>query len=367
MTVYIRVDFHPYQQTAAFCNLEDGVINYKSLRHNEREAVRDFYAQFHTRVVVGMEACGKARWFESLLAELGCELRLGDPTLIRQRARSRHKSDTRDAELILDLLVKDEFPQLWRRSPQSQTVLEQLRLRHALVRQRTVLWNHLQAVARLAGLPRGKLSSQQGRQRLQAAGLTATEHQECAIWFQLADHLSEQIHQLDQWLAAQATADQAVQRLKTHPGVGDLTALCVVHTLGEVRRFASAAKVVAYAGLDPVEHSSGERRAYGSISKAGSRLLRFLLGQAALQSVKEDQPLRQFYDQVSRRRGHAIAKVTLARKLLIRCYIMLRDEITYAEFARRGASKLVCSARAVGAESALSAACKSIERPTCSW
>jgi len=311
--------------------------------------VRQFYSQFQPPVVVGLEACGKARWFESVVAELGCQLLIGDPNRIRQRARSRHKSDSRDAELILDLLIKDEFPALWRRSPQSQTVLEQLRLRHALVQQRTACCNHLQALARLAGLPRGKLLTKPGRQRVLAASLTDTERQECQVWWQLADHLSEQIQALNQWLGAHAATDRSVQRLKTHPGIGDLTALCIVHTLGEVSRFSSAAKVVAYAGLDPVEHSSGERRAYGSISKAGSRVLRFLLGQAALRSLPADQQLRQFYEQVRGRRGHGKAKVAAARKLLVRCYIMLRDEITYTEFVRRGASKLACPAIAVGA------------------
>jgi transposase len=351
MTVYIGCDFHPYQQTVAFCNSDDGVINFKTLLHKEREAVRQFYSQSHGQVVVGMEACGKARWFEALVAELGCQLLIGDPTRIRQRARSRHKSDNRDAELILELLIHDEFPTLWRRSPESQAVLEQLRLRHALVQQRTACWNHLQALARLAGLPRAKLSSAAGRQRLQSAALTETERAEVALWYRLADHLGEQIGHLDDWLAQRAAADEATQLLQTHPGVGKLTALGVMHTLGDVSRFATAAKVVAYVGLDPVEHSSGERRAYGAISKAGSRVLRFLLGQAALQSLKGDQRLEQFYQNVRGRRGQAKAKVAVARKLLIRCWIMLRDQITYEEFARRGASKLACPTIAVGTPS----------------
>jgi hypothetical protein len=72
----------------------------------------------------------------------------------------------------------------------------------------------------------------------------------------------------------------------------------------------------------------------GQISKHGSRLVRHLLGQAA-QSCR-DSKIRQFYSQVSRRRGRPKAKVAAARKLLINCYIMLRDGIGYEEFRRRG-------------------------------
>ena len=100
--------------------------------------------------------------------------------------------------------------------------------------------------------------------------------------------------------------------------------------------FASTRKVAAYAGLEPTEHSSAEIRQYGAISKAGSRLLRFLLGEAAQVAVRTDEQLRAFYRRLLARRGKAKAVVAVARKLLIRCFIMLRDEIDYAEFQRRG-------------------------------
>ncbi len=77
----------------------------------------------------------------------------------------------------------------------------------------------------------------------------------------------------------------------------------------------------------------------GQISKRGSRLVRHLLGQAA--QACRDKKIRQFYSEVSRRRGRPKAKVAAARKLLINCYIMLRDGIGYEEFAPRWA-KLAC-------------------------
>ncbi len=72
------------------------------------------------------------------------------------------------------------------------------------------------------------------------------------------------------------------------------------------------------------------------ISKTGSRLLRYLLVEAGQTAAKTDDQLKDFYQQVMKRRGRAKAKVAVARKLLIRCFIMLRDEIDYAEFLRRG-------------------------------
>ena len=96
----------------------------------------------------------------------------------------------------------------------------------------------------------------------------------------LADELTRRIATVEQWLQAQAKSDARVQRLQTHPGVGLLTSLCLVHTLGDLSRFPSTRKVAAYVGFDPMEDSSAERKAYGGISKAGSRLLRYLLVEA---------------------------------------------------------------------------------------
>jgi transposase len=118
--------------------------------------------------------------------------------------------------------------------------------------------------------------------------------------------------------------------------VGLLTSLCLVHTLGESSRFSSLRKVAAYAGFDPMEDSSAERKAYGGISKAGSKLLRYLLVEAAQTAAKDDEQLKQFYRRLVPRRGKARAKVAVARKLLLRCFIMDRNEIDYAEFLRRG-------------------------------
>ncbi len=120
MTLYIGVDFHPYQQSVSYCDTGQGEVHQTSLIHNV-EQVRRFYRQL-PKAVVGIEASCTAAWFEQMLFDLGHELRVGNPTAIRARARSRHKSDKRDADLILDLLLKDEFPTLWRRSVQGQSV-----------------------------------------------------------------------------------------------------------------------------------------------------------------------------------------------------------------------------------------------------
>jgi transposase len=336
MTLYIGVDFHPHQQTVSYCQSGEGEVHQASLVHN-LEQVRRFYKQL-PKAVVGIEASCTAAWFEQMLIELGHELKVGNPAAIRARARSRHKSDKRDADLLLDLLLKDEFPALWRRSMHGQSVLEQLRFRHALVKHRTQVCNRLQALAHAAGLPKKGIQTKRARLALMEANFTETQSFQRDQLFELLDDLTIRIREVEQWLEGKATGDAKVQLLLTHKGIGLLSALAVVHTLGDINRFPSSKEAVAYTGLDPLEQSSAGKIRYGSISKAGSSVLRHLLGQAMHVASRYDGELKAFYKRLATRRSKSIAKVATTRKLLIRLFIMLRDEIDYAEFKRRGST-----------------------------
>lgn len=336
MTVYIGVDFHARKQTISYLTTEDGEIQQLELQH-ERDDIRAFYAQFQGQVVVGFESSGYAAWFEELLEELGCEIWIGHAAEIRRLARRRQKNDRRDADLILALMVRGDFPRLHRYSPESRQVLQQLRYRQRLVKMRTIVLNSLTFMASSRGVSlRTKLKTQRGQERLRQLpfpGLLAQQRDEL---YQLLLVLTEKIETAERWLAQKAEQDARVQRLMTHPGIGVLTGLCLAHTLESVDRFANPRKVTAYVGFDPVEDSSGERQRIGCISKQGSRLLRFLLVEAGQVAVRRDKDLDQVYRRVQLRRNHAKAKVAVGRRLLVRAFIMLRDEIDYAEFQRRG-------------------------------
>jgi len=335
MTVYIGVDFHPYEQSVAYASDEDGEVGYRRFLHGDKQSIKAFYRKFGSEAVIGVEATGCLWWFEKLLFDNGIALKIGDPRMIRRVALSRHKNDFRDAETILDLLMRDQFPAIVPRNEESREVLDLLHYRQSLVQKRTSIANQIHAFARSKGLAKFRLPGIRSRKQVLAApGTTETESLLLGSRLLLFDELTRQIEVTEAKLEERANNQRAIELLRTHPGIGPITSLALVHTLGDVRRFRRKEEVVSFVGLDPLEKSSGEKRRMGSISKHGSRLLRHLLGQAA--QACRDKKIRQFYSQVSRRRGRPKAKVAAARKLLINCYIMLRDGIGYEEFQRRG-------------------------------
>src|SRR6266705_200829 len=173
MTVYIGVDFHARAHTISYLTTEDGVIQQLQLDHGQPKEVRSFCQQFGgQQVVVGFESSGYGAWFEELLEELGCEIWIGHATAIRLFARRRQKNDRRDADLILDLLVRGDFPRIHRYSAESREVLQQLRYRQRLVKMGTMVVNSLLFMASSRGLSlRTQLQSRRGIERLQQIAL----------------------------------------------------------------------------------------------------------------------------------------------------------------------------------------------------
>ncbi len=336
MTVYIGVDLHVRTQAVCWMDTADGEIHEITLEH-ERDDVRAFYAQFPPGAVVGVEASGYSLWFHRTVEDLGHQLLVGDALAIRQFARRRQKNDRRDSHLVLDLLRRGDFPAIHIPSPASRDVLALLRYRHRLVRIRTMLRNGLQAVALSHRLRLGpRLFTASGLQRFAALpldGAFAVQRQHSLL---LLVSLAQQIQAVENELERRAQNDPRISRLRTHPGIGPLTSLAVVHALDPVTRFDRARRVAAYCGLDPREHSSGDTQRFGHISKQGNRLLRFLLIEAAHNAIRNDDDLRRFYFHLQARKNSSVAIVAVARKLVLRLYRMLRDEIDYEQFRRRG-------------------------------
>ncbi len=301
-------DLHTRYQVVARVDTETGEMVTRRLEHQSGEA-RAFYASLPSRGLIGIEATGCTVWFERMLSELGHELWVGDPAEIRARAVRRQKTDTRDAEQLLDLLLTQRFPRIWVPTPEERDGRQLLKQRDKLVRMRTSVKNQLHYLAMSQGVCRKrKLWSERGRQELQALELGPWASRRRQELLDLLDRLEPQIEELDQAVKAEAARRPEVVRLIKQKGVGPVTALAFVLTLGPVERFSNSRKVVSYLGLNPSEHSSGGRQRLGHISKQGNEMLRWLLVEAGQSAAQFDPELRRKYQRLKFRRGAKVAK-----------------------------------------------------------
>jgi len=313
-----------------------GEVVKMTLTH-EGNNVREFYSTLPRPVRVGIEATGSMQWLVNRMEDLGIECQVGNPAVIRAAEPRKQKHDRRDADLILTLLVENRFPAIWLPSKELQDLRALLRHRHQWVRMRTRIQNALQAIALANGLRRGpSLWSRDGQNTIASLPLAPhTAHRRSELQAMYAKFETD-IEELNQRVEEQAGQRSGARLLMTHPGVGPITALATDVFLGDPRRFTDGKALASYVGIIPREYSSGGRQKFGGLSKQGNPLLRFLWGEAGTHAVRRDPELQRFYRRKLVQKGLGKARVAVARKLGIRLWIMLRNEINYNEFCRRG-------------------------------
>jgi len=304
------------------------------LNHSNGE-VEKFYRDLKQRgicVRVGMEATGYSRWFERLLAELGFELWIGDPAVIKTKRVKKQKTDREDPRLLLRLLRENNFPQIWIPSPENRDLRQLLWHRHRLVQMRTRIMNQLQALAMNEGYRwKKKLFSEQGRAQLEKLALAPWASRRRQELLELLDRMNPTIEELAAAVEREAKKRPDVMRLMTHPGVGPLTALAYVLIIGTWERFPCGKQIGNYVGMIPCEESSGGKQRLGHISKQGSSLLRFLLVEAAQAAARINPEWRRRFIHLAMRRHKSIAKIAMGRRLAVRLYWMWRNGCEYSQ------------------------------------
>ncbi len=332
----IGCDYHPRFQQIAMVNTESGEYSQRRLEH--AGPAEQFYRSLAGQAVrVGMEATGHARWFERLLSELGHELWIGNPAAIRAAAPRKQKTDARDADHLLGLLLHGQFGKMriWIPTAEQRDVRQLLMHRHWLVQMRTRVKNRLRAIALNEAMGRQPgLWTSKGRQQLEALPLPAWTARRRQDDLELLDQLVGKTEPLDQAVREEACRRLEVVRLMTHPGVGPVTALAFVVTIGDPGRFASSKQVASYLGLIPAENSSGGRQRLGHLSKQGNTLLRYLLVEAAHSAAQREPDLGRCYRRLAMKKNRSIAAAAVARKLAVRLWWMWTRGLDYGQLRK---------------------------------
>jgi transposase len=282
-----------------------------------------------TEVRAAVEMMSGAVWVRDRLEAVGWQVQVAHARKVRDVAPLACKTDKVDARVLAELCRRDLVPELWVPSLEDRALRERLRRRMHLVKVRTAARNRIFGLLTQFGLrlSHSRLRKPDGIELLERRGVPAVWRASIAELLELAAEMDRRITPIDRELAPLARSDQRVRLLATIPGVGPLLGLTFAAEIGEVSRFRSPGKLIAYAGLAPKVSQSGERSATGALSKAGSRTLRWAAVEAANQAWRPSNPWHGHYLRVTARHGKNPAKSSVARKLLIAAWHMLsRDE-----------------------------------------
>jgi transposase len=328
--IHVGVDLH---QRFCYCTAVKAsgeVIAQRSVA-NEAESLRRFVRSLPQPAQVVVEACGFWPAFKKAVEKEVERVVMVHPQRAKAIASARLKNDRVDSATLAHLSRCDLLPEAWMADEATRQLRLQVRLRVTLGRERARLKNLLQAVLHQEGQrkPVSDLFGKQGRRWLASIDLSAAARQVVDTYLPLIDDLNLRIAEQERRLAKLAQDDARAQWLQTIPGIGPYSAMVILAEIGDIGRFATKKSLASYAGLVPRVHESAGKRSYGSITRAGSETLRWILLQVAQVAARIAPAARRYYERLKRKKRPQIAKVALARKLLCAVWALLRHGVCY--------------------------------------
>ena len=301
---------------------------------NEKLALRKYFRQFRGKEVqVAVEACGFWPAFREVVEPEVKRLVLVHPQRVKAIASAKLKNDRVDSATLAHLLRCDLLPESWKADRETQARRQQVRLRATLVRHRTRLKNQVHAVLHQQGLrsPVTDLFGKRGRLWLGGVKLPVQAREAVNVCLRLLDGYSEEIQKQNLQLSEKAKQDQRAQWLMTIPGIGECSAMMLLAEIGEIARFCDKEALCSYAGLVPRVRESAGKAARGGITRQGSPWLRWIMVEAAQVATRCSPAAKRYYERLARRKHKHVARVALARKLLIAVYALLHDGVGFEE------------------------------------
>jgi transposase len=301
---------------------------------NDKQALRKYFRGFGGKEVqVAVEACGFWPAFREVVEPEVKRLVLVHPQRVKAIASAKLKNDRVDSETLAHLLRCDLLPESWKADRETQGRRQQVRLRATLVRQRTRLKNQVHAVLHQQGLrsPVTDVFGKRGRLWLAGMKLPTQAREAVNVCLRLLDGYSEEIQKQNLQLSEKAKQDQRAAWLMTIPGIGEYSAMMLLAEIGDIGRFRDKEALCSYAGLVPRVRESAGKAARSGITRQGSPWMRWIMVEAAQVATRSSPAARRYYERLLRKKHKHVARVALARKLLIAVYALLHDGVVFEE------------------------------------
>lgn len=325
MRRFVGVDLHKKTIVICVVNQARRVLEQRRFLCCEQQRIAEW---FQSQAAGGgceavVEATASYEWFVQLIEPHAERVVLAHPGKLRVIAESTRKTDKLDARTLAEFLALDMIPQAYRPTPRQREHRRLVRHRHYLRGRITALKNRTRHLLADYNADVPELFTREGLRYLDEFKPKLLPADRFVLEGMLKDlsNQSSQLNEVEQELKRfakkAASAERRVRKvLQTVPGVGPVTIETFLAEVGDLKRFSSQKKVVAYAGLAPGQRESGGRRKELGITHTGSGLLRWALNQAAWRLVANSDRWRRIFEALAKRRGKKKAITAIARRLL---------------------------------------------------
>ena len=325
---YVGMDIHKQYSYLAIMNREGELIDELRIENDREELEKISEGLKGSKIAI--EATSNWMYIYEIM-EKNSDVKLVNPGKTKAIASAKVKNDRLDAKMLAHLLRANLIAESHIPSKLIRDLRSLVRYRKALIEDRTRVKNRIHAVLTRNGI-RSKYSDlfgKSGREFLESLQLDGNDARIVESNLRMLDSINEEIDQVDCDVMEMASRDEDVSLLITMPGIGIYSAMLIKAEIADISRFPHHTNLVGYAGLNPSIKASGDSIYHGRITKQGSKWLRWILVQCANVAIRNDSYLRNFYERIKARKGHNVAIVATARKMLVCVYYMLTRRDTY--------------------------------------
>jgi transposase len=317
---YVGIDLHKKTISIWVVNQERQKLDHKRLACSAPDMIVNYFRKLGKFQAV-VEATASYEWLVRLIEPLAERVVLAHPKKLRVIAESTRKSDKIDARVLAEFLALDMIPPAYRPTPRQREHRVLVRHRCYVQRRITSIRNKIRRILSDYNADRPDLFTAEGlaylaKVKLSGADRFAVQQLLTEFEFQHA-RLKELGGELKKFIAKAPVAEaEARELLASIPGVGPVTTEVVLSELADPKRFRSAKCAVAYAGMAPGQRESAGKKKELHIERTGSKMLRWVLVEAAWQLVRRTGRWRVTFERLSARIGRKKAIVAMARRLL---------------------------------------------------
>jgi len=328
---YIGLDIHKKSTQACVMNDKGKVLMNVRFLSDSKE-INEFLDKIKPlgAASVVMEATGFCMYIYDIIEARGHDVKVAHPLKVKALTAGRAKTDKNDAEMLAELLRLNAIPESYIPPKELRELRELTRFRQSLVWNSGAIKNQIHAILAMRGI-KAPPTLRSSFSKKHVRWLRSLDIVQVGDLLDMMELVQSKTAKVDEDIKKICQDDEAVQRLKTIPGIGDVIATSFVAEVGDIKRFASPEKLASYAGLTPITRQSGEKEWTGPISKHGSATLRYLLIEAAYGHVRyaKDSKLTRFFERKRQAKGTKKAIVATARKMLEVIFYMLKRGETY--------------------------------------
>jgi transposase len=325
--MYVGVDYHKRYSVATLMD-EKGVIVERFKFKNDPSSIRNFAEALPENCKMAFEATEGWYYFYEQMEDKCSEIRLAHPLKVRAIAEAKVKTDKIDATMLAHLLRTDLLPCSYIPPRKIRDNREIIRYRASLVSMRTALKNRIHSLLSKNGIisEYSDLFGKKSLNHLQSLDLRDNYRFALDGYIRMALLLKKLIVETTQKIQKIVSKDLKAELLTSIPGISYYSALLIVSEIGDVSRFSNAKKLCSYAGLVPSVRSSGGKTKYGSITKQGSKWLRWIMVELSKHFCMIPGKYSNMYARIAEKHGGNTARVAVSREMLKVIYYMLRDE-----------------------------------------